>query len=175
MLADDIDRWILQIKGSRELALAVRAMDQQDAYHSLLAMDSNITYTPELKRALNQVQTDLTETFRLADSTRHVTMLPDRDVTVIAAECNDYAGEIADRWRTEFRRGVFVLYDRRSDAISLRRTPDCPVDLSRLAGRFGGGGHPAAAGCPIETQGSDNRAEQIARKVSDALTRGDDR
>jgi oligoribonuclease NrnB/cAMP/cGMP phosphodiesterase (DHH superfamily) len=174
MLADDIDRWVLQIAGSRELALAVRAMDQQDAYRALLSLDSNITYTPELERALETVRTELAETFRLADSTRHVAEVADRELIVIAAECNDYAGEIADRWRSEFRHGIFVLYDRRSDAISLRRTPDCPVDLSKLAANFGGGGHAAAAGCQIEAAGPD-RAQGIARKVVDALTRGLDR
>jgi oligoribonuclease NrnB/cAMP/cGMP phosphodiesterase (DHH superfamily) len=174
MLADDIDRWVLEIDGSRELALAVRAMEQQDAYRALLSIDSNITYTPELKRALTRVKTELAETFRLADATRHVAALPERDLTVIAAECNDYAGEIADRWRSEYSRGIFVLYDRRSDAISLRRTPDCPVDLSKLAGNFGGGGHAAAAGCQIEASGPD-RAQTIARKVVDALARDIDR
>ena len=58
--------------------------------------------------------------------------------------------------------------------ILLRRTPDCPIDLSRLAGSFGGGGHPAASGCLIETNAG-GRAEQIARKLQDALVRGVDR
>ncbi len=170
LLADDIDRWILEVDGSRELALAVRAMDQQEAYNSLLSMDSNITYTPELKAASDRVTVQLRETFALADETRHVLSIPERDVTVIAAECIDYAGEIADRWREDYHNGVFALYDRRSDAISLRRTPECPVDLSRLANSFGGGGHPAAAGCQIETT-ADERALEIARKLQDALLR----
>ena len=174
MLADDIDRWILKVDGSRELALAVRAMGQQEAYKALLSMDSNITYPPELREASERVKVQLRETFELADQTRHVLQVSERDATIIAAECIDYAGEIADRWRDEYTNGVFAMYDRRSDAISLRRTPECPIDLSRLAGSFGGGGHPAASGCQIETNPG-GRAEQIARKLQDALVRGVDR
>ena len=82
--------------------------------------------------------------------------------------------EYVDRWSKDFERAVFALYDHRSDGISFRRTPDCPVDLSRLAGAFGGGGHPAAAGCQIATSGYD-RSSEIARKIVEALSRGADR
>ena len=174
LLADDVDRWVLAVPGSRELALAMRAMTQQDAYRALLGMDSSLTYSPEIQRALKRVQEELQRTFALAESTRHVAEVPSRDVVVVAAECIDYAGEVADRWKQSFKRAVFVLYDHRSDGLSLRRTPDCPIDLSRLAGVFGGGGHAAAAGCQIATSGA-HRASEIARKVADALTRGADR
>jgi oligoribonuclease NrnB/cAMP/cGMP phosphodiesterase (DHH superfamily) len=174
MLADDVDRWVLAVPGSRELSLAVRAMAQQEAYHSLLAMDSNLTYPPEVERAFRRVKDELAKTFAMAESTRHVAELPSRSLMVVAAECDDYAGEIADRWSKQYERTVFALYDHRSDGISLRRTPDCPVDLSRLAGSFGGGGHPAAAGCQIVSSGYD-RSSEIARKVVEALSRGADR
>jgi oligoribonuclease NrnB/cAMP/cGMP phosphodiesterase (DHH superfamily) len=173
-LADDVDRWVLAVPGSRELALAVRAMSQADAYRALLAMDSTLAYPPEVQRALDRVGDELRKTFAMAESTRHVAQVPGRDVSVVAAECDDYAGEVADRWSKAHQRAVFALYDHRSDGISFRRTPDCPVDLSRLAGAFGGGGHPAAAGCQIQTAGQD-RSLEIARKVVEALTRGADR
>jgi nanoRNase/pAp phosphatase (c-di-AMP/oligoRNAs hydrolase) len=165
---------VLAIPGSRALALAVRAMTQQEAYKALLAMDSNLTYTPDVERALRRVEGELENTFAMAHATRHVAELPSRSLTIVAAECEDYAGEIADRWSKDFERAVFVLYDHRSDGISLRRTPDCVIDLSRLAGSFGGGGHPAAAGCQIVTSGLD-RSGEIARKVAEALSRGADR
>ena len=174
MLADDVDRWVLEVPGSRELALAVRAMAQQEAYNSLLAMDSNLTYPPEIERAFRRVKDELARTFVMAETTRHVAELPSRSLTVVAAECDDYAGEVADRWSKNYERAVFALYDHRSDGISFRRTRDCPVDLSRLAGSFGGGGHPAAAGCQIMTSGYD-RSSEIARKVVEALSRGADR
>ena len=33
--------------------------------------------------------------------------------------------------------------------MSLRRSPDCQVDLSKVAEALGGGGHAAAAGCEM--------------------------
>ncbi|MBI5504724.1 MAG: hypothetical protein HY899_07965 [Deltaproteobacteria bacterium] len=173
LTADDVDRWVLQVEGSRELALTVRAMDQQEAYKALLAMDSNLTYGTELRRARDRVERELQATLLLANATCRVRPIPARDLTVIAAECDGYAGEIADRWRERYRHGIFALYDRRGGGISLRRTPDCSVDLSRLAGAFGGGGHEAAAGCEVEVPGP-TRAATLMNMVVEALERGAD-
>jgi len=170
MTADDVDRWILKIEGSRELALAVRALDQQEAYKALMAMDSSLTYGVDLRRARDRVDRELQTTLLLANSTCRVRQIPARNVTVIAAECDGYAGEIADRWRERFERGIFTLYDRRGGGISFRRTPDCPIDLSRLAAAFGGGGHEAAAGCEVEVPGP-NRAARLMDMVAEALER----
>jgi nanoRNase/pAp phosphatase (c-di-AMP/oligoRNAs hydrolase) len=56
---------------------------------------------------------------------------------------------VADAWGKETSNAVFALYDAKSLAVSLRRSPDCSVDLSRLARALGGGGHAAAAGCEL--------------------------
>jgi nanoRNase/pAp phosphatase (c-di-AMP/oligoRNAs hydrolase) len=48
------------------------------------------------------------------------------------------------------------------------------VDLSRLAAAFGGGGHPAAAGCHVANVGK-NRTVTLGRAFADALARGVDR
>jgi len=170
LTADDNDRWILAIEGSRELALTVRAMEQQEAYRALLAMNSDLAYGPELRRAHDRVQRELASTFRLAESTCAVQEVPSRDLRVVACECDGYSGEIADRWRGRWNNAVFALYDRRGGGISFRRTPDCTVDLSRLASSFNGGGHEAAAGCEMEVPGPD-RAASLAAKTADALTR----
>jgi oligoribonuclease NrnB/cAMP/cGMP phosphodiesterase (DHH superfamily) len=169
MLADDVDRWVLRIDGSRQMALAVRAMKQPEAYRTLLSMDSRLTPTPAIERALERVASQLAESFDIAVATRHVTAVPDADLVVVAAECDDYAGEIADRWKDDYDCAVFALYDHRGDCISFRRSPACSVDLSRLAARFGGGGHPAAAGCNMTTTGND-RFAQITRRIVDALS-----
>lgn len=174
MAADDIDRWVLEVQGSRELALAVRAMEQQEAYRALLSMDSSLTYGPELRRANERVQRELEATLQLAESTRRSREIPARSLTVVAAECDGYPGEIADRWRDQVSRAVFVLYDRRGGGISFRRTPDCPVDLSRLASHFGGGGHEAAAGCEIDVSGP-SKPDSLADLVADALAKEVDR
>ncbi len=168
MLADDVDRWILSNPRSRELGLAVRAMTQEQAYRALLAMDSNITYTGEIRRALGRVGKELERTFSLAESTRHVEEIPPLGIVVVSAECDGYAGEVAARWSEGFSNAVFALYDHRGHAISLRRSPDCTVDLSRLAAAFQGGGHAAAAGCQIETA-AQRRAQQIGRRIREAI------
>ncbi len=174
MLADDVDRWILRDPRSRELALAVRAMSQEQAYRALLALDSTITYGTEIREALKRVQGELERTLALASATRHVEEVPNRGLLVVAAECDGYAGEIADRWGKEFRNAVFALYDHRSGSVSLRRSPDCTVDLSRLAAAFGGGGHPAAAGCQVDVS-EERRAQRLGRKICEALAGERDR
>jgi oligoribonuclease NrnB/cAMP/cGMP phosphodiesterase (DHH superfamily) len=174
MTADDNDRWILAVEGSRELALTVRAMEQQEAYRALLEMNSDLAYGPELRRAWDRVQNELVSTFKLAEATCAEREVEGRGVRVVACECDGYPGEIADRWKSRHSNTVFALYDRRGGGISFRRTPDCRIDLSRLAASFGGGGHEAAAGCETSVSGPD-RAASLADKVSDALKRGVDR
>lgn len=171
MLADDVDRWILEIDGSRDLALAVRAMEQHQAYRCLLAMDSTLTYPRELAAAARRVSAELEATHAMAERTRHVVDVPSGGGVVVAAECYGYAGEVAELWGKSFHQAVFALYDHRSDGISLRRSPDCEVDLSRLAAMFGGGGHAAAAGCELTTS-SEDRAAEIAHKLADTLAKG---
>jgi len=170
LLADDVDRWILKIDGSRKLALAVRAMEQHEAYCALLSMSSDIKYPPELEQASARVELELQRTFELAERTRKTTRVQDTEVSVVTAECDGYAGEVADRWGADCRNTVFALYDLRSDGISLRRSPDSYVDLSRLASAFGGGGHPAASGCQISTDSAD-RATGIGRAIAEELIR----
>ncbi len=170
MLADDVDRWVLALDGSRNLALVVRAMRQEDAYRALLAMDSNITYNADLREAAERVERDLAITIDIAERTRADLTVPRRGLHVLAAECEGYTGEVAEHWQAGSYRTVFALYDRLAESVSFRRTPDCPVDLSRLAAHFGGGGHAAAAGCEYEIS-SDGRSQALAAMVADALDR----
>lgn len=171
LTADDVDRWVLEVEGSRELALAVRAMRQTEAYRELLAMDSDLTPSPAIRHAMERVRHEVAESLQLAEATRTATPLPGTELLIVAAECDDYAGEIADRWKDDFDEAVFALYDHRGNCVSFRRTPGCEVDLSQLADRFGGGGHPAAAGCHMATTFDGDRAGEITRRLVDALTR----
>ena len=170
MMADDVDRWNLDIEGSRELGLAVRAMDQVTAYRVLLSMDSRMTYGPELERAQEKVRSELKNTFELAERTRYVEDVATLGLKIVSAECDGYAGEVAHRWTDEFDDAVFAIYDHRTNGISLRRTQNSAVDLSRLAAAFDGGGHAAASGCNIPAS-ADNRTPEIARKIADVLIR----
>ena len=62
----------------------------------------------------------------------------------------------------------WALDDAKSLAVSLRRSPDCTVDLSHLAGALGGGGHAAAAGCEVPELRRE-LAEAVAVRVARAL------
>jgi len=69
---------------------------------------------------------------------------------------------------------VFALFDAKSLSVSLRRSPDCEVDLSHLARAFGGGGHAAASGCTLPDLRRQLAAE-LVDTLGKALASGEDR
>jgi oligoribonuclease NrnB/cAMP/cGMP phosphodiesterase (DHH superfamily) len=147
-MADDNDRWLHQVPGSWELALTLRAMNGPEAFDDLLTIDERATYTPRMAAAHERVAAEIKRSFEIAERSR--TVVPTGSgVQVVAAVCDGYPSEIADRWGRQTANAVFVLFDLKSGAISYRRSPDCTIDLSAVAAAFGGGGHPAAAGCEI--------------------------
>jgi oligoribonuclease NrnB/cAMP/cGMP phosphodiesterase (DHH superfamily) len=165
-LADDNDRWLHEAAGSWDLALTLRAMNGPEAFEDLLAIDERATYTPRMQAAHDRVAEEMKQSFEVAVASR--TVIPVGDVQVVAAVCDGYPSEIGDRWGRELPRSVFVLFDLKSGAISYRRSPDCDVDLSVVAAAFGGGGHPAAAGCEMPellTLVSRSAGERVAEVV----------
>ncbi len=145
-MADDNDRWLHQVPGSRELAWIVRTLGA-DAYPDLLAIDAAVTYTPRMAAARERVAAEIARSFRVAEASRVERKVG--DVTLVAAVCDGHPSEIGDRWGRETPNAVFALWDAKSLSVSFRRSPDCAVDLSRLAADLGGGGHPAASGCEL--------------------------
>lgn len=146
-MADDNDRWLHRLPGSRELGLVLRAMPASESYRSFLELDGSGGDTPAMASARAHVQEELGRNRRLAEATRVDQQLG--DVRLTAALCDGYAGEIADEWGRSNPRTVFALFDVRSGAISFRRSPDIDFDLSALAEKLGGGGHPAASGATV--------------------------
>lgn len=166
-MADDNDRWLHRIEGSWDLALTLRSMNGSEAFDELLRIDRSATYTPRMRAAHEKVAQELETSLELARATRTIRELG-AGLKVVGAVCQGYPSEIADRWGREFSNAVFVLFDLKSGAVSYRRSPDCEVDLSRVAQAFGGGGHPAAAGCemPDLLSGlSASAADRVARVV----------
>src|SRR5262249_12961748 len=145
-MADDNDRWLHRVPGSRELAWVVRALGP-DAYEDLLALDERVTYTPRMAAARARVGAEIERSFAIANASRVEHFAA--GVRVIAAVCAGHPSEIADAWGKETPGAVFALYDATSLALSLRRSPDCEVDLSKLAEALDGGGHAAAAGAEL--------------------------
>ncbi len=163
-MADDNDRWLHRIPGSRELALVVRAMPPGAAYESFLELDERVVDTPAMAEARARIDGELERNRRLAEATRVTRRTP--DVTLVAALCDGYAGEIADEWGRTSPNTVFALFDVRARAISFRRSPDESYDLSKLAEACGGGGHAAAAGASIP-----ELPEALGRVVADHVAR----
>ena len=145
-MADDNDRWLHRVPGSRELAWVVGALGP-DAYDEFLTLDARVTDTPRMAVARARVGAEIARSFAVASQSRVERCVG--GVRLVVAVCDGHPSEIADAWGKESPGTVFALYDATSLAVSLRRSPDCTVDLSRLAEALGGGGHAAAAGCEI--------------------------
>ena len=164
-MADDNDRWLHRVPGSRELAWTVRTLGA-DAYDELLGIDAQVTYTPRMHEARTRVEAEIKRSFAVADASRLERAVG--DVTLVVAVCDGHPSEIADTWGKRSRNAVFALYDAKSLAVSLRRSPDCQVDLSHVAAALGGGGHAAAAGCELP-QLRQAFSEIIAGRILDVL------
>ena len=164
-MADDNDRWLHRIPGSRELAWTVRTLGE-DAYEDLLRVDENVTYTPRMEAARARVEAEIARSFAVAEASRVERRLG--SVTLVAALCDGHPSEIADAWGKRTPNAVFALYDAKSLAVSLRRSPDCTVDLSHVAAALGGGGHAAAAGCEVPELRT-LLAEAVATRVGERL------
>jgi uncharacterized protein len=170
-MADDNDRWLHEIPGSWDLALTLRSMDGPEAFEDLLSIDEHATYTPRMRAAYDKVAREIEESIATAVKSRSKVELAN-GVKIVSAVCDGYPSEIADRWGREYPNAVFVLFDLKSGAISYRRSPDCEVDLSAVAAQFGGGGHPAAAGCEIPellellARDAGGRVADVVRKLA---------
>jgi uncharacterized protein len=180
-MADDNDRWIHAIPGSRELALTIRTLgedrDSLAGYEALLKIDPAVTYTPAMRAAYEKAIREIQASFAVAEKSRVSLAVPGTPCTLITAVCAGYTSEIGDAWGKTATQTVFAFYDLKGEGVSLRRSPDCSVDLSQLAQFFGGGGHPAAAGCrPTDLHRL--FAQELARLLAGAfpsLATSDDR
>ncbi|MBI3248704.1 MAG: hypothetical protein HYZ50_19545 [Deltaproteobacteria bacterium] len=171
-MADDNDRWIHAIAGSRELAWTVRTLSGNDkslaGYDALLTIDAEVTYTPAMQAAYEKTAQEIRNSFTLAEKSRVALPLPGTPYTLVAAVCDGHPSEIGDAWGKQTTQTIFALYDFTSEGVSLRRSPDCQFDLSQLAQFFGGGGHAAAAGCR-PTSLHHLFAQELARLLSTAI------
>jgi oligoribonuclease NrnB/cAMP/cGMP phosphodiesterase (DHH superfamily) len=146
LMADDNDRWLHALPGSRELGWVVRALGP-DAYPEFLTLDERVAYTPRMAEARDRVGAEIARSFEVAERSRVERRVG--ETTLVAAVCDGHPSEIADAWGKTRSRAVFALYDAKSLAVSFRRSPDCDVDLSKLAQALGGGGHAAASGAEV--------------------------
>ena len=106
--------------------------------------------------------------FELAEESRVSMPIAGTPYTLVSSVCDGHPSEIGDAWGKQATQTLFAFYDLAGEGLSLRRSPDRPVDLSQLADTFGGGGHPAAAGCrPLELY--QRFAQQTAQLLGAAI------
>ncbi len=143
-IADDHDRWIHKIPESSDWALAVQTLGGKLSYREILKLREP-KMSRRLRDALHAGQDAMRRSIELADSTM-VDRPLDHGATLRTACCFGYSSEVAAHLYANTTKTVVALFDLRSQGVSLRRSPDCEVDLSKLAEQFGGGGHAAASG-----------------------------
>src|SRR3972149_1146684 len=170
LLADDNDRWIHNLSGSRELALTVAALSGIDAYHELVHIDSNVKYSSKMQDAYRKASQELSESVSLAYRTKVDKKIDGFEIKIVAALCNGFSSEVADTLRKDFKNAIFVLFNLKDQRLSLRRSPECNVNLDRLAQQFGGGGHPAAAGFDL-VEKSGHFQRYLIGRIEESLKR----
>ncbi|MGH7864882.1 MAG: hypothetical protein ACREQB_07825 [Candidatus Binataceae bacterium] len=165
-IADDHDRWIHKIPQSQDWALAVQTLGGAASYREILRLKEP-KMTRRLRIALEQAHDALRRSCELAHGTVVDRVLPG-GITIRTACCFGYSSEVAAELYAGQQRMVVALIDLRSQGVSLRRSADSEVDLSKLAQAFGGGGHPAASGFAvpdIHMEPAQRLSELIAEKM----------
>ena len=166
LLADDHDRWIHRIAESSDWALAVQTLGGASALREILKLDQP-RMSRRLRAALDEGRTAMARSVDLARNT-----LVERQLSggllLRTACCFGYSSEVGAALYTGAKSTVVALFDLRSQGVSLRRSPDCTVDLSALAVSFGGGGHAAAAGFSM-AELERLTAERLADALSERL------
>jgi oligoribonuclease NrnB/cAMP/cGMP phosphodiesterase (DHH superfamily) len=166
-IADDHDRWIHNIPESPDWALAVQTMGGIPAYREIIRLrEPNMSR--RLREALKAGQDAMKRSMDLADATLVERPL-DGGIRLRSACCFGYSSEVAAHLYENTTRTVIALFDLRSQGVSLRRSPDCEVDLSKLAEQFGGGGHAAASGFmqpELRKAPAERLAEMLAQRLS---------
>jgi oligoribonuclease NrnB/cAMP/cGMP phosphodiesterase (DHH superfamily) len=143
-IADDHDRWIHAIPESPDWALAVQTLGGIPSYREIIKLREP-KMSRRLREALQAGKDAMRRSIELADATLVLRPL-DSGVTLRTACCFGYSSEVAAHLYENTTRTVIALFDLRSQGVSLRRSADCDIDLSKLAEQFGGGGHAAASG-----------------------------
>jgi oligoribonuclease NrnB/cAMP/cGMP phosphodiesterase (DHH superfamily) len=165
-LADDHDRWIHQVPGSADWALAVQTLGGIESYREIIRLREP-TMSRKLRAALEIGRSAMDKSLEIANATL-IERLLDNGLRVRSACCIGYSSEVAAKLYEGQSRTIIALFDLRSMGVSLRRSADCVVDLSMLAQSFGGGGHPAAAGFAVDEL-KRAPAERLAQLLGDRL------
>jgi len=166
-IADDHDRWIHAIPESPDWALAVQTLGGIPSYREIIKLREP-KMSRRLREALQAGKDAMRRSIELADATLVERSLTN-GVALRTACCFGYSSEVAAHLYENTTRTVIALFDLRSQGVSLRRSADCEVDLSKLAEQFGGGGHAAASGFmtpELRKVPAERLAELLANRIN---------
>jgi len=166
--ADDHDRWIHRLPESRDWALAVQTLGSMESYRELLKLAGPMM-TRHLSLALEAGRRGMHQSMDLARSTAVERTLND-GLKLVTACCFGYSSEVAADIYKDRTNSIIALLDMRSGGVSLRRSPDCVADLSRIASALGGGGHAAASGFVVE-KAKTALAAELSEVLGDSILR----
>lgn len=167
MIADDHDRWVHRIPESPDWALAVQTLGSSQSYREIMRAHGAVM-SRKLAKALQAGR----EAMEKSQSLARVTLVErqlSNGLRLRTACCFGYSSEVAADLYQGQHQTIVALFDFRSQGVSLRRSPDCEVDLSKLAQSFGGGGHAAASGFALESLRR-VPAEKLAEVLDRVLT-----
>ncbi len=166
--ADDHDRWIHRLPESRDWALAVQTLGSMESYRELLKLGGPMM-TRHLSLALEAGRRGMHQSMDLARRTAVERTLND-GLKLVTACCFGYSSEVAADIYKDRTNSIIALLDMRSGGVSLRRSPDCVADLSRIASALGGGGHAAASGFVVE-KAKTALAAELSKVLGDSILR----
>ena len=171
MIADDHDRWVHKIPESSEWALAVQTLGGISSYREILKLREP-RMSRKLRAAFESGQDAMRRSLELAQATM-VDRKLDNGITVRTACCFGYSSEVAAHLYQGQTRTVVALFDLRSQGVSLRRSSDSDVDLSRPRATFrrrwscGGVGLGDSRFAPRSGRAAGRNSGRPARKASD--------
>jgi oligoribonuclease NrnB/cAMP/cGMP phosphodiesterase (DHH superfamily) len=170
-IADDHDRWIHRVPDSADWALAVQTLGGIESYREIIRLREPVM-SRKLKASLETGRAAMAKSVEIANATIVERPLAN-GLRLRSACCVGYSSEVASKLYEGQNQTIIALFDLRSLGVSLRRSADCEVDLSEVARRFGGGGHPAAAGFAVDEL-KRAPAERLAQLLGERLEISDE-
>jgi oligoribonuclease NrnB/cAMP/cGMP phosphodiesterase (DHH superfamily) len=146
LLIDDYDRWQHKVPQSRELNRLLGVMGRE-RFIARFAANPETAFT-DTEQIVLDLEREREQ--RYLEKTEAKTFIDPEGRTMVVCYADEYASAVGERLLAEHPLAQYAaIIQPRHSAISLRsRTGG--VDVSEIAKRYGGGGHPGAAGYPYD-------------------------
>jgi oligoribonuclease NrnB/cAMP/cGMP phosphodiesterase (DHH superfamily) len=164
--ADDIDRWIHAIPRSMQLATLHRILGQK-LFVDRFTRDPGTVFSSSEKFML-QIEEEKKEEF-IQGKKKSVQVftktLDGHEVKIGIVVASDHESELGHAIYDDPELGVDIVIMISGKKLSMRSRSGCPVDLSKLTHKYGGGGHRNAAGCQLSKVIEKDLIELVAEKL----------